>query len=97
MHGFSGKNCLKMKDVKENSVQGTDWDSNRECLKFDKVGKHSNSTKIIMVLLIIIIASYHENALFQFTLKYITPAYQILQAKPVFTGINFAILFRVCS
>jgi len=29
-----------MKDVKENSVQWTDWGSNRECLKFDKVGKH---------------------------------------------------------
>jgi len=40
---------LKMKDVKENSVKWTDWDSNRECLKFDKVGKHSSSTKIITV------------------------------------------------
>jgi len=38
-----------MKDVKENSVQWTDWDSNRECLKFDKVGKHLSSTKIIAV------------------------------------------------
>jgi len=38
-----------MKDVKENSVKWTDWDSNRECLKFDKVGKHSSSTKIITV------------------------------------------------
>jgi len=36
-----------MKDAKEYSVQGTDWDSNCECLKFDKVGKHSSSTKII--------------------------------------------------
>jgi len=36
-----------MKDVNEYSVQRTDWDSNRECLKFDKVGKHSSSTKII--------------------------------------------------
>jgi len=26
-----------MKDVKENSVQWTDWDSNRECHQFDKV------------------------------------------------------------
>ena len=31
---------MKMKDVKENSVQWKDWDSNRECFKFDKVGKH---------------------------------------------------------
>jgi len=29
-----------MKDVKENSVRWADWDSNRECLNFDKVGKH---------------------------------------------------------
>jgi len=36
-----------MKDVKESIVQWTDWDSNRECLKFDKVGKHSSSTNII--------------------------------------------------
>ena len=41
---FLLKICLKMKDVKENSVQWTGWDSNRECLKFDKVGKHSSST-----------------------------------------------------
>jgi len=52
-----------VKDVKEISVQGTDWDSNRECRKFDKIGKHSISTKVITVLLIIIIASYQENAL----------------------------------
>jgi len=26
-----------MKDVRENSVQWTDWDTNRECLEFDKV------------------------------------------------------------
>jgi len=39
------KICLKMNDVKENSVQWTDWGSNRECLKFDKVGKYSSSTK----------------------------------------------------
>jgi len=38
-----------MKDVKENSVQWKDWDSNRECLKFDKVRKHSSSTKILTV------------------------------------------------
>jgi len=36
-----------MKDVKENSVQWTDRDSNPECLKFDKVVKHSSSTEII--------------------------------------------------
>jgi len=36
-----------MKDVKENSVQWTDWDSNRECLKFNKVDKHSSSTKVV--------------------------------------------------
>jgi len=43
--------CLKMKDVKENPVQWTEWDSNGECLKFefDKVGKHSSSTKIITI------------------------------------------------
>jgi len=40
-----------MKDVKEDSVQWTDWDNNHECLKCDKVGKHSSSTKIITVLL----------------------------------------------
>jgi len=43
------KDFLKIKDVKENSVQCTDWDSHRECLKFDIVGKHSSSTKIITV------------------------------------------------
>jgi len=36
-----------MKDVKENSVHWTDWDSNRECLKFDKVVNHPSSTEII--------------------------------------------------
>jgi len=35
-----------MKDVKEYSDKWTDWDSNRECLKFDKVGKPSSSTII---------------------------------------------------
>jgi len=29
-----------MQDVKENSVQWTDWDSNGGFFKFDKVGKH---------------------------------------------------------
>jgi len=28
---------LKLKDVKEYSVKWTYWDSNRECLKFNKV------------------------------------------------------------
>ena len=32
-----------MKDVKEYSVKWTHSDSNRECLKFDKVGKPSSS------------------------------------------------------
>jgi len=41
------KICLKIKDVKENPVQWTHWDSNRECLKFDKVGKHSSSANKI--------------------------------------------------
>jgi len=36
-----------MKDVKEHPVQWTVWDSNRECVKFDNVGKHSSSTEII--------------------------------------------------
>jgi len=47
---FSSKICLKMFEsecAKEKSVQRTDCDSNRECLKFDKVGKHSSSTEII--------------------------------------------------
>jgi len=39
---------LKIKDLKENSVQWTDWDSSRECLKFHEVGTHSSSTKIII-------------------------------------------------
>jgi len=41
--------CSKMKDLKANSVRWADWDINRECPKFDKVGKHSSSTKIITV------------------------------------------------
>jgi len=36
-----------MKDVKENSIHWTDWDSNRECLKFDKLRKHSSLTKLV--------------------------------------------------
>jgi len=35
-----------MKDVKGYSVKWTHWDNNRECLKFDKVGKPSSSTII---------------------------------------------------
>jgi len=35
-----------MKDVKEYSVRWTHWDSNCECLKFDKVDKPSSSTII---------------------------------------------------
>jgi len=35
-----------MKDVKEHSVKWTQWDSNRKCLKFDKVGKPSSSAII---------------------------------------------------
>jgi len=35
-----------VKDVKEYSVKWTHWDSNRECLKFDEVGKPSSSTTI---------------------------------------------------
>jgi len=51
-----------MKDAKENSVQWTDWNSNRERIKFDKLDKHSSSTKIISLLLIIINASCQESA-----------------------------------
>jgi len=35
-----------MKDVREYSVKWTHWDSNPECLKFDKIGKPSSSTII---------------------------------------------------
>jgi len=34
-----------MEDVKEYSVKWTHWDSNRDCLKFDKVDKLSNIYK----------------------------------------------------
>jgi len=84
-----------MKDVKENSVQWTDWDSNRECLKFDKVSKHSSSTKII--LLIFINASYQENALPAIHIKIHHISLSNLSGQTSFiTGINFATLFRVC-
>jgi len=71
---FLLKICLKMFENerrKENSVQWTDWDSYRECLIFDKVGKYSSSTKIISLLLIIINASYCIRKTYcrQFTLK----------------------------
>jgi len=66
-----------MKDVNANSVQWTDWDNNRECFKFDKVVKHSSSTEIIAANNSSIhhIRKMHCQ---QFTLKYITRAYQIL-------------------
>jgi len=44
---FLIKICLKLKDTKDNSVQWADWDSNRQCPKFDKVVKHSSSTETI--------------------------------------------------
>jgi len=37
---------VEVKDVKEYSVKWTRWDSNRECRKFDNVGKPSSSTII---------------------------------------------------
>jgi len=43
------KDLFRNERRKENAVQCTDWDSNRECRKFDKVGKHSSSIKIITV------------------------------------------------
>jgi len=72
-----------MKDVKENSFQWTDWDSNRECLKFDKVGKHSSSTKVITANNL---SMHHTLKMHcqQFTLKYITLAYQILSSQTSF-------------
>jgi len=65
-----------MKDVKENSVQWTDWDSNRECLKFDKVGTHTSSTKIIIFSNL---SMHHIRKMHcQQLTKYITLGYQIL-------------------
>jgi len=49
-----------MKDVREYSVKWTHWDSNRECLKFDKVSKPSSSTTITANNYN---TSYQENAL----------------------------------
>jgi len=84
-----------MKDVKEYSVQGIDWDSNSEYLKFYKVGKHSSSTKIITgnnyyciisgTCLPAIHIEIHQNRL-------PNPSGQ----TSFITGINFAISFRVC-
>jgi len=82
-----------MKDVKEYSVKWTHWDSNRECLKFGKVGKVQHE-----LLPIIINTSYQENALAAIHIKIHHTSYQILKAKPVLTpvGINFVTLLRVC-
>jgi len=83
-----------MKNAKENSVQWTDRDSNRECLKSDKVGKHSSSTKIITV---IINASYQENPLPAIRIKIHHPRLPNPLAQTNFvTGINFDTLFLVC-
>jgi len=64
-----------MKDVKEYSVKWTHWDSNRECLKFAKVGKPSSSTTITAN---IINTSYQENALSAIHIKIHHTSYQIL-------------------
>jgi len=57
----------------------TDWDSNRECLKIDKVVKHSSSTEIIAANNYIINASHQENALSASHIKiHHTIAYKIL-------------------
>jgi len=82
-----------MKDVKE-KFHWTDRDSNRECLKFDEVDKNSCSTK----LLILSMHQIRKMRCQQFTLKFITLAYQILiRAKPVsIIGINLAAFFQVC-
>jgi len=69
-----------VKDVKEFSVKWTHWDSNRECLKFDKVSKPSSST-------IITANNYHSivlgNALSAIHNKIHHASYQILSAKRV--------------
>jgi len=86
---------LKTKDVKENSVQWTNWDSNQECLKFDKVGKPSSSTKISTA--IITNASYQENALPAIHIKtHHTTLPTPIGVISFITGISFATLFRVC-
>jgi len=84
-----------MKNVKETSVQWTNWDSNRECLKFGKVSKYSRSIKII--LLIFIDASYQENALPAIHIKmHYTTLPNPLGQTSFITGIIIATLFRVC-
>jgi len=86
---------LKMKGVKKNSVQWTHWDSNRECLKFDKVYKHSSSAN--KVLLIILNASYQVNALPAIHIKmHHSTLPNPLGQTSFINGINFGILFRVC-
>jgi len=72
---------LEIKEIKENSVQWTDWDINRECLKFDKVGKHSSSTKIITVndyYQCIVSGKCTASNSHKNTSHYCTVAYQIL-------------------
>jgi len=85
-----------MKDVKEESVQWTDWDSNRECHKF-KVVKHSSSAEIITANNNYINASYQENALPAIRIKiHHTCLPNPLGQSSIITRINFATLFRVC-
>jgi len=86
-----------MKDVKENLVQWTDWDSNRECLKFDKVSQHSNSTKTItanhhqcIITRKCIASDSHYNTVHHTSLP------NPLGHTSFITRINFATLFRVC-
>jgi len=52
--------------------------SNRECLKFDKVGKHSSSTKQAPLIIINTVHHIKKMHCQQFTLKYITLPYQVL-------------------
>ena len=78
------------------SVQVTDWDSNRECHKFDQVGKHSSSTKIITANNFI--ASYQEKALSAIHIKIDhTSLPNLLGQTSFITGINFAILFSLLA
>ena len=63
-----------MEDVKEYSVKWTHWDSNRECLKFDKVGKPSSSTIITANNYTL----YQENALPAIHINIHHTSYQIL-------------------
>jgi len=84
-----------MKDLKENSVEWTDWDSNRECLKFDKVGKHSSSTKTITA------SNYQSSISGKCTARihiqiHHTRLPNSTGQTSFITGINFVTLFRVC-